>query len=256
MAQKKAATRAVPSTPKRAVSKLIPMPKVSSLATATLPTGYAPLLADLKTRVRSAQLKAAVSVNRELILLYWHLGREILRCQQQQGWGAKVVDRLSVDLRAEFPEMGGLSRSNLLSMRSFAEAYPDEPFVQQLVGQIPWGHNVLLLARVKDPTAREWYARQTVEQGWSRAVLSAQIETQAHARSGQAITNFSRTLPPEKSDLARELLKDPYTFEYALRDLAKPIGVSKWQTQLVDSLPLNLRGTLPSIEDIERELRS
>ncbi len=98
------------------------------------------------------------------------------------GVGAKVVDRLSVDLRAELPEMGGLSRSNLLSMRSFAEAWPDEAIVQQFVGQIPWGQNVLLLARVKDPTARDWYARKTIEHGWSRAVLSVQIETKALAR--------------------------------------------------------------------------
>ena len=115
----------------------------------TLPAGYGPLLADLKARVRAAQVRAALAVNRELILLYWHIGRKILYCQQTEGWGAKVVERLAHDLRSEFPEMRGLSRSNLLSMRAFAEAYPDDTIVQQLVGQLPWGHNVLLLTGLR-----------------------------------------------------------------------------------------------------------
>ena len=144
-----------------------PSPKPAS----ALPSGYGPLLADLKTRVQAAQVRAALSVNRELILLYWHIGREILRCQQTEGWGAKVVERLAGDLRAEFPEMRGLSRSNLLSMRAFAEAYPNDTIVQQLVGQLPWGHNVLLLTKLKDAGQRDWYARQTLAHGWSRAVV-------------------------------------------------------------------------------------
>lgn len=179
-----------------------------------LPDSYGPVLAELKSRVRSAQLKAAVSVNRELILLYWHIGSEILRCQNEQGWGAKVVDRLSRDLRAEFPEMSGFSKRNLLRMRAFSHAYPDAEIVPQLVAQIPWGHNVLLLERVKDEDARQWYVRKTIEHGWSRAILTTQIETKAHERVGKAITNFDRTLPPEQSDLAREVLKDPYTFDF------------------------------------------
>lgn len=359
-------------TAKSAGSKLIPASKPGAKSglksDASLPLGYAPLLADLKARVRSAQLKAAVSVNRELILLYWHIGREILRCQHEQGWGAKVVDRLSLDLRTEFPDLGGFSTRNLLRMRAFADAYRDAAIVPQLVAQIPWGHNVLLLERVKDPAAREWYARKTIEHGWSRAVLTVQIQSRLRERSGKAITNFDRTLPPEQSDLAREVLKDPYTFdfltladdaierdlergltehiekfllelgvgfafvgrqvrldigddefsidllfyhlrlrcyvvidlkmkrfrpedagkmnfylsavddllrhpedrpsiglllckdknrvtvEYALRDIAKPIGVAEWQTKLVDSLPQDLQGKLPSIADLEREL--
>ncbi len=198
---------------KRGESSGLPRRKESP-AMPALPHEYGVVLADLKSRVRAAQLKAAVAVNRELILLYWHIGKEILRCQTEQGWGAKVVDRLSIDLRAEFPEMGGFSRSNLLYMRAFAEAFPDEQIVQQLVGQIPWGHNVVLLTRVKDPADREWYARKTIEHGWSRSVLTVQIESRAHARTGRAITNFDRTLPPEQSDLAREVLKDPYTFDF------------------------------------------
>jgi len=401
---------------------------MKSKSSSVIPIGYAPLLADLKARVRAAQVKASLSVNRELILLYWHIGREILRAQEDEGWGTKVVERLAKDLSAEFPEIGGSSFRNLMRMRTFADAYSTGPIlpqpvailsaarsageiVQQPVRQLtepilpqavarsrkakaqqpvvelasqpvtpldcppeplallPWGTNILLIEKVKDPAARLWYARKTLEHGWSRAVLTVQIETQARERSGNAITNFDRTLPPAQSDLAREVLKDPYTFdflslseeaherdlerglvehiqqfllelgagfafvgrqvrldvggedfsldllfyhlrlhcfvvvdlkmkpfepefagkmnfylsavddqmrhsddaptiglllckdaqnrlkvEYALRDVKKPIGVAQWQTRLVESLPKNLRGSLPTIAELEREL--
>lgn len=179
-----------------------------------MPPGYAELLAALKERIRAAQLRAALAVNHELVLLYWHIGKAILERQDEQGWGAKVIERIAHDLHREFPGMGGFSRSNLLYMRAFAEAYPNASIVQQLVGQIPWGHNVLLLTRVKKPAHRLWYARATIANGWSRAVLDAQIATHAHRRQGKAITNFKRTLPAERSDLAQQTLKDPYTFEF------------------------------------------
>jgi len=398
-------------------------------ASALIPASYAPLLADLKARVRAAQVKAALSVNRELILLYWHIGREILRAQKAEGWGTKVVERLAKDLAAEFPELGGFSFRNLMRMRTFADAYGAEVIlpqpvakldapvitggiVRQPVGQLggqivpqavaispvakpghanpqivaqpvgqfqdeppeplarlPWGSNILLIEKVKDPAARLWYARKTLEHGWSRAVLTVQIETKLHERSGKAVTNFEQTLPPAQSDMAREVLKDPYTFdfltlseaaherdlerglvehirqfllelgagfafvgqqvrlevggddfsldllfyhlrlrcfvvvdlkmkpfepefagkmnfylsavddqmrhaddaptiglllckdaqnklkiEYALRDVKKPIGVAQWQTRLVESLPKNLRGSLPTIAELEHEL--
>ncbi len=377
-----------------------------------LPTSYAPLLADLKARVRAAQVKAAVAVNRELMLLYWHIGRENLRAQQAEGWDAKVVERLAKDLAAEFPEMGGFSAANLNRMLGFYAAWEPREIVQQAVAQLPgpilsqpvtklrrakgeqaaapilsqavtkfndappeplaqlpWSTNLILLHKLKNPAKRLWYARKTLENGWSRTVLTVQIESRLHERSGKAITNFDRTLPPAQSDLAREALKDPYTFdfltlgeaaqerdlerglvehvqklmlelgagfafvgrqvhvevdgedsyldllfyhlrlrcfvvvdlkmkpfepefvgkmnfylsvvddqmrhehdaptiglllckdannrvkvEYALRDVKKPIGVAEWQTRLVDSLPKKLRGSLPTIADIEREL--
>lgn len=384
-----------------------------------IPSGYGPLLADLKARVRSAQVKAALSVNRELILLYWHIGREILRCQSEQGWGAKVVERLAKDLAAEFPEMSGFSAPNLHRMLAFYDAWAPLEIVPQAVGQLdgsilsqpviklpkakrqeaaaqivkqpvselvsqpvtqfdsppeplallPWSTNLILLHKLKDPVVRLWYARKTLEHGWSRTVLAVQIESRLHERSGKAITNFDRTLPPAQSDLAREALKDPYTFdflslseeaherdlerglvehiqqfllelgagfafvgrqvrlevggedfsldlllyhlrlrcfvvvdlkmkpfepefagkmnfylsavddqmrhpddaptiglllckdsrnklkiEYALRDVKKPIGVAEWQTRLVESLPKKLRGSLPTVAELEREL--
>jgi predicted nuclease of restriction endonuclease-like (RecB) superfamily len=175
---------------------------------------YGELLTALTTRIQAAQLRAALAVNRELVLLYWGIGRDILDRQAFQGWGAKVVDRLAADLRGAFPQLKGFSRRNLKYMRALAEAYPDQEFVQQVVAQIPWGHNVRLLDRVKDPEARRWYLRQTLAAGWSRAVLVHQIDTDLYGRQGRALTNFARTLPAPQSDLAREVLKDPYTFDF------------------------------------------
>lgn len=176
--------------------------------------GYGVLLDELKARIRSAQVRAALAVNRELVLLYWQIGRDILARQQEAGWGAKVVETLAADLRREFPEMTGFSARNLKYMRAFAEAYPDEPFVQQAVARIPWGHNTVLLDKLKDPTERGWYVRQTIERGWSRNVLVHQIESGLYGRQGQAVTNFERALPAPQSDLARELIKDPYHFDF------------------------------------------
>ena len=136
-----------------------------------LPTGYDHFLQELKERIRRAQIRAALAVNRELVLLYWQIGREILFQQQQQGWGAKVINQLAKDLKKAFPEMKGFSRTNLLYMRAFAQAYPDEQFVQQLAGQIPWFHNCVLLDKVKDAAERQWYIQKTIEHGWSRSIL-------------------------------------------------------------------------------------
>lgn len=179
-----------------------------------VPAGYAELLDDLKARIRSAQVKAALAVNRELILLYWGIGRDILRRQEDEGWGAKVIDRLAADLHAAFPDVQGFSPRNLKYMRAFAEAFPDEAIVQQLAAQLPWGHNLVLLDKVKDAPTRAWYGRKAVEHGWSRAVLTHQIELGLFERQGAALTNFDRTLPPPQSDLAREALKDPYCFGF------------------------------------------
>jgi predicted nuclease of restriction endonuclease-like (RecB) superfamily len=405
---------------------------------AALPASYATILADLKTRVRAAQLRAAVSVNRGLIALYWDIGRVIVEQQKKHKWGDGVIDRLSRDLAKEFPQIAGFSLKNLYRMRAFYLGYAeansivaqavrqlpettlqepvgeskpqilsqavrelpepklsqpvtDSSIVAQLVRQtpdsipsqvvaesfvappepvasLPWGHNVVLLQKVKSAPERFWYARKAVEHGWSRAMLTHHIEAQLHKREGKAVTNFQRTLPPPQSDLAEQTLKDPYNFdfltlrsdaherdlelglldhiqkfllelgvgfafvgrqhhmeiggqdyyldllfyhlrlrnyvvidlkmkafepefagkmnfylsavddqlrhtddkpsiglllckerdhltvEYALRDLKKPIGVAQWQTKLVESLPKNLKGSLPTIKEIESEL--
>lgn len=178
------------------------------------PDGYADWLADLKARIHAAQQRATLAVNRELVGLYWHIGRDILARQAAQGWGAKVVDRLSQDLRTAFPEMKGFSPRNLAYMRAFAAAWPDAEFVQQAVARLPWGHNVVLLDRLPGPETRLWYATKALEHGWSRNVLVMQIERRLLERSGTAVTNFAATLPAPESDLARESLKDPYRFDF------------------------------------------
>ncbi|OIO06734.1 MAG: hypothetical protein AUJ52_11720 [Elusimicrobia bacterium CG1_02_63_36] len=179
-----------------------------------LPPDYPQFLEEIKNRVRSARFKAALSANSEMIGLYWDIGRGILIRQSKEGWGAKVVARLAKDLHISFPEMKGFSRANLLYMRAFAEAYPDGPIVQQPVGQIPWGQNIVLLQKIKDPAVRLLYAQKTLEHGWSRAVLVHQIESGLHKRQGKALTNFKKALPAPQSDLAQEIIKDPYTFDF------------------------------------------
>ena len=180
----------------------------------TLPDNYGTLLESLKDRIQQAQVKSALAVNRELVLLYWQIGRDILARQKQEGWGAKVIERLSNDLQRTFPGMKGLSRTNLLYMRAFSEAYPDEQIVPQLVGQIPWGHNRLILDKLKDPDSRLWYVRKTIENGWSRNVLLHWIDAGLYEREGKAITNFAATLPAPQSDLAQQLIKDPYHLDF------------------------------------------
>ncbi|MGB4765440.1 MAG: PDDEXK nuclease domain-containing protein [Rugosibacter sp.] len=178
------------------------------------PSGYADWLAELKTRIHIAQQRAALAVNRELVLLYWQIGRDILERQAKQGWGAKVIERLAHDLRTDFPDMKGFSRANLMYMRAFAEAWPDAAIVQQAVGQLPWGHNLVLLAKLKDPQLRLTYAQRAIAHGWSRNVLNIHIETRLLEREGQAVTNFAAQLPAPQSDLARNMLKDPYLFDF------------------------------------------
>jgi predicted nuclease of restriction endonuclease-like (RecB) superfamily len=175
---------------------------------------YATLLNDLKNRVASSRYKAALAVNRDLILLYHHIGIEILNSQEKHGWGAKVIDQLSHDLKSEFPEMKGFSTRNLKYMKRFAEEYPDREFVQQVAAQLPWFHIAALLDKVSEKKDQIFYMKHTIEHGWSRSVMIMQIERALHKRQGQAITNFKDKLPPLQSDLAHYTLKDPYIFDF------------------------------------------
>jgi predicted nuclease of restriction endonuclease-like (RecB) superfamily len=177
-------------------------------------SNYADFLDGLKQRIRLAQVKAALAVNRELVLLYWQIGQEILSRQQKNGWGAKIIDQLAKDLKREFPDVNGFSSRNLKYMRAFAEAYPDEPIVQEVLAQIPWYHNIALLEKLKSREQRLWYAQETVSNGWSRNVLVLQIESNLYQRQGGAITNFERVLPSPQSDLAQQLTKSPYNFDF------------------------------------------
>ena len=178
------------------------------------PEGYADWLADLKSHIHSAQQRATLAVNRELVLLYWQIGRDILTRQSVQGWGAKVIERLAQDLRVAFPDMKGFSPRNLKYMRAFAQAWPEAEFVQQAAAQLPWFHLCTLLDKLKTREERDWYLAQTVKHNWSRNILGMQIETRLLERSGKAVTNFEFSLPKPQSDLARQSLKDPYRFDF------------------------------------------
>jgi predicted nuclease of restriction endonuclease-like (RecB) superfamily len=180
-------------------------------------TGYEDFLSDLKTKIRSAQIKAALSVNRELIALYWEIGKAIIEKQEKYGWGFAVVDQLAKDLKHEFPDMQGLSMRNLYRIRIFYLSYRNESeFLPQLVAKIPWGHNSVILEKIKDTRERLWYIQQTIKNGWSRAVLVHQIETDLYHRqvTDDKVTNFSDTLPPPQSDLVQQTLKDTYIFDF------------------------------------------
>ena len=179
-----------------------------------LPADYAPWLTELKTRIQRAQQRASLAGNRALIGLYWPIGHDLLHRKNRDGWGAKVIERLAQDLRSAFPDMKGFSRANLMSMRAFAVAWTEAEIVQQPVGQLPWGHNLVLPTKLKTSALRLAYARQAVEHGWSRNVLTLHIERRLLEREGQAITNFAARLPAPHSDLAHESLKDPYLFDF------------------------------------------
>lgn len=332
-----------------------------------LSTDYNQFLQDIKKKIQTAQVKAALSVNQELIKLYWEVGNSVHQKQQEEGWGAKTIKKLANDLKASFKEIKGFSLTNIKYMVQFAKEYPEFLISQQLVGQIPWGHNILLLQKVSSQEERIWYIKQTIENGWSRSVLHHWIDSDLYKRQAKSVSNFSKTLPPMQSDLANQTLKDPYCFdfltltkkhdekelergliehiqrfllelgagfaflgrqyplsvggkdfyidllfyhiklrcfvvielktteftprdagqtnfylsvvddhlrqpsdnptiglilcktknkvvaEYALRDVNKPIGISEYETKIIESLPENFKGSLPSIEEIEQE---
>ena len=236
-------------------------------------TLYRELLADIKVRVRQAQHKAALSANAEMILMYWDIGRMIAARQEREGWGAGVIPRLAVDLKNELPEQKGFSERNIGRMIAFFRAYPilpqpaaklGPPAVAQLASTdseptsilsqpaaklkglsvpglpaeslfgIPWFHHVILIEKIKDLPTRLWYARQTLEHGWSRDTLTAQIKNRAHERQGAAITNFAATLPEIHASLASGLLKDPYIFDFLT--LEEPFHERELETGLLAHL--------------------
>lgn len=181
----------------------------------TLPPEYRPWLETVKTAIRSVQIKAALAVNEHLIRLYWELGRMIVKKQEEANWGASVVEQLATDLKSEFPDMTGFSRSNLFYMRQFYMFYRNAgEKIQLLAGQIPWWHNVMIFSKCKTIDEAAFYLSGAIRNAWSRNMLVIQIENALHLRQGKAITNFDQTLPPPLSELAQQTLKDPYIFDF------------------------------------------
>ena len=178
------------------------------------PDPYLALLSNLKARISSAQVRAAVAVNTELVVLYWQVGTALNGQVQAAGWGAKILDQLARDLKLAFPELGGFSPRNLRYMRQFAAAWPAPEFWQPVVARLSWSHHLILLEKLDNEDQRLWYAQAALEHGWSRNILAIQIDTRLLERQGTAQTNFTRTLPAPQSDLAVNLLKDPYVFDF------------------------------------------
>jgi len=194
---------------------------MKTLVSAILPESYTNFLEEIKSKILQSQVRASIAVNRELIQLHWWIGSEIFKRQENEKWGSQVIERLCKDLQATFPGLKGFSRSNIFSMRAFYNAYVK---VQQAAGQfdnppdfclnIPWMHNVILIEKVKSLQEREWYARQAIQNGWSRATLHLWIESSLYQRQGKAPNNFQKALPAPHSDLAEQTLKDPYCFDF------------------------------------------
>ena len=333
-----------------------------------LPEDYAEILIKIKSRIQQERLRVVMAANSAMILLYWDIGKMILERQEHASWGAKIIDRLAKDLQETFPGMKGFSPRNLKYMRAFSVAWPQREIVQEILAQITWYHNIALLEKLTGSEERLWYANEIIKNGWSRNVLALQIESRLHERQGKAITNFREILPLVESDIATQVFKDPYLFdflgtadlrreceveqalidhiqhfllelgagfafvgrqvplevashdfridllfyhlklrcfvvielkavpfdpsfvgqlnfylsavddllrhpddkptiglllcrtkdklvvEYALRDLNKPIGVAEWETRIVKELPKELESSLPTIEELEKEI--
>jgi predicted nuclease of restriction endonuclease-like (RecB) superfamily len=182
--------------------------------TQQLPDDYALFLQDIKTRIRNERLKSVLSANAAMVMLYWEIGKAILSKQKAEGWGAKIIDRMAHDLIEEFPDMRGFSARNLKDMRKFAECWPDKEIVQRTAAQIPWLNNQFLMYKLKERDLRIWYAEQNRLNGWSRDILSFQIESNLHKRLGQSANNFEAAFPPADSDMVNLLFKDPYVFDF------------------------------------------
>ncbi len=195
---------------------------------------YSELLEELKNTMRHARLQAVVTVNVHMIKMYWDIGKSILARQKNEGWGAKVIDNLSKDLRSEFPDMKGISTRNLKYMRKFAAEYQDFVIVQRSVAQLSWGHNIVLMDKMKDHDLRIWYAQKVVEHGWTRDVMVHQIEAQAHKIFGALPNNFPAILPLEQSEAVMRLLKDEHVFDFIAQN------DTKLERELEDDLVQNM----------------
>lgn len=189
---------------------IIPTPESLSL----MPKGYKSFISDIKERISKERIKTIMSANYSMIMLYWDIGNLILKRQKLEGWGAKIIDRISFDLKEAFPEMSGFSPRNLKYMRKFAESWPDIELVQRYVALIPWRSNITLLDKLSEHDLRLWYAQKTIELGLGKDMLVFQIETKLHLREGASINNFKSSLPPSDSDLTSQVFKDPYIFDF------------------------------------------
>lgn len=216
---------------------------------------YKSWLIELKDKIRSAQLKASLGVNEQMILLYWDIGKSIVQKQAERQWGSKIIEQMAKDLKAEVSDTKGFSRTNLFSMRQFYLFYKDQAIIHQLGGQlkneignksvdlisqdsiltkVPWRHHVVIMNKCKLPEHAIFYLQQTIQNNWSRNVLEIQLESKLIDRLGKAPNNFELTLPKHQSDLAKETLKDPYKFDFLT--LERDIQELELEKQLTENI--------------------
>lgn len=202
---------------------------------------YLKFIEEVKSEIQKQRISVVLNANSSMICLYWNIGRSILKKQEEEGWGAKIIDRMAKDLKEALPEMSGFSPRNIKYMRKFAESWPDFEIVQRVVAQIPWRTNISLMDKLKDEESRIWYAYKVIENGWSKAILDLQIESKLMDRSGRSVNNFPAALPPEDSDMVNQVFKDPYLFDFLGTDMPRrEIEIERQLTEHIQSFLLEL----------------
>lgn len=202
---------------------------------------YLKFIEEVKSEIQKQRISVVLNANSSMICLYWNIGRAILKKQEEEGWGAKIIDRMAKDLKDAFPEMSGFSPRNIKYMRKFAESWPDFEIVQRVVAQIPWRTNISLMDKLKDEESRIWYAYKVIENGWSKTILDMQIETRLMERSGRSVNNFTAALPPADSDMVNQVFKDPYLFDFLGTDMPRrEIEIERQLTEHIQSFLLEL----------------
>ena len=202
---------------------------------------YLKFIEEVKSEIQKQRISVVLNANSSMICLYWNIGRAILKKQEEEGWGTKIIDRMAKDLKDAFPEMSGFSPRNIKYMRKFAESWPDFEIVQRVVAQIPWRTNISLMDKLKDEESRIWYAYKVIENGWSKTILDLQIESRLMERSGRSVNNFSEALPPADSDMVNQVFKDPYLFDFLGTDMPRrEIEIERQLTEHIQSFLLEL----------------
>lgn len=202
---------------------------------------YLSFIDNIKNEIEKQRLSVVLSANASMICLYWNIGKAILNKQAEEGWGSKVIDRISKDINDAFPDMSGFSPRNIKYMRKFAEVWNDYEFMQRTAAQIPWRSNILLMDKLSNQDERVWYAQKTLENGWSRDVLALQVESRLIERSGKSVNNFPIALPPADSDMADQIFKDPYLFDFLGTDVPRrEIEIERKLTEHIQQFLLEL----------------
>ena len=202
---------------------------------------YLNFIEEIKNEIQNQRISVVLNANSSMICLYWKIGKAILQKQEEEGWGAKVIDRMAKDLKEAFPDMSGFSPRNIKYMRKFAECWTDFSIVQQVVAQIPWRTNRMLLDKLNTQEERLWYAYKTIENGWSSNVLDLQIQSRLMERTGKSVNNFQVALPPTDSDMVNQIFKDPYLFDFLGTDMPRrEVEIERKLTEHIQKFLLEL----------------